>query len=59
MQKATVIDFQEFRRRREAQQRQQTQTAQFVPMMPVMMWYPIQWVWTWPAMPARQASATV
>ncbi|MFO1429806.1 MAG: hypothetical protein U1F76_06655 [Candidatus Competibacteraceae bacterium] len=51
MQKATVVDLQEFRRRREAQRRQPSQ------MMPIVMWYPIQWVWTWPVMPTSTASA--
>ena len=58
MQKAVVIDLQEFRQRREAQRRQQAKAAtQFVPMMPVMMWYPVQWMWVWPSPVPASATA--
>jgi len=48
MAKAAVIDFQEFRQRREAQRREQAQNTYVGFMMPVYVWYPVQWVWVWP-----------
>lgn len=57
MSKAVVIDLQEFRKRREAQRRPAVQTTPPVAMLPVVYWYPVQWVWLWPAPVAASVSA--
>lgn len=48
MVKAAVIDFQEFRLRRETQRQQQVENAHVRAMVPIIVWYPVQWVWVWP-----------
>ena len=56
MPQATVIDLAEFRRRREARRRQPAAAVQAAPWAPVIIWYPVQWVWLRPL--ANAASVT-
>lgn len=58
MRQATVINLEQFRRRREARRRAATvvPAAPWAPVM-IMVWYPVQWVWLCPTAKAVSVTA--